>query len=285
MGNEEIVKQLVKELKTNEKFEIIRNIPEKTLHFEIRELLTIMNPDSYIEVTHGTDEFGKDLVMVKKEPMGEMVYAMVVKTGDISSRASKEIAVIKDQVNEAFAHPAVLNGFEASGNLEVTYVYVIIAGQLSGNAMIRLKAEINNPIKRTNLQILDMDWLVTNFTKYYPYVFYEGEVSLYIESTIKQLEKKHLFSTRGIDLTEYYVEPEIAKLERIIELSDTDITLTLLRDRISFKQLEKEMQPGNKFLVVGDPGVGKTTALAKMGIDKMLEALKKATRSRRKRKY
>lgn len=134
------------------------------------------------------------------------------------------------------------------------------------------------------MSILDLKWLVDNLTQYYPHVFYEGEVSQYLESTLQELETKHLFSRRQRSISECYVEPVVASYERVIELTDPNITLTILKDRIPFRRLEKEIQPLRKYLVVGDPGVGKSMTLAKMAIDILSDALMKATRSRSKEK-
>ncbi len=280
MQNGVMIKELVKGLPENHKFDIIRGLKETELHKEIKELLCAIYPSNYVEITQGSDEFGRDLVMVSKDPLGDRVAGVVVKTGDIRSRASGTIDDIKSQVEQAFSQPVSLKGFEFQNDLEITFVTVIIAGILSRQALLRLKAEINKPINRPNLKIHDLKWLVDNFTQYYPYVFYEGEVSRYLESTLNGLETKHLFSSRRKSLSECYVEPVIATYERVIELTDPHITLTIFKDRVSFKQLEKELQPHRKFLVLGDPGVGKSTALAKMAIDMLSDGLRKATRSK-----
>ncbi|MBA7468673.1 hypothetical protein ES707_03925 [subsurface metagenome] len=284
MENEGLIRELVKGLPENHKFDIIQSLTETELHKEIKELLAAMYPNNYVAITHGSEELGRDLVIVSEDPLGDRVMGVVVKTGDIRSKASGAIDKIKDQVEEAFSHPVSLKGFEFESDLDITFVTVIIAGILSRQAVLRLRREINKPINRPNTSIRDLKWLVDNFTRYYPYVFYEGEVSRYLESTLQDLETKHMFSGRQRSLSECYVEPTIASYGRIIELKDSDITLTILKNRISFKQLEKEVQPLRKFLVVGDPGVGKSTALVKMAIDILSDGLRKATRSKIKEK-
>lgn len=177
MQNGVMIKELVKGLRENHKFDIIRGLKETELHKEIKELLCAMYPSNYIEITHGSDEFGRDLVMVGQDPLGDRVTGVVVKTGDIRSRAAGTIDEIKSQVEQAFSNAVSLKGFEFQNDLEITFVAVIIAGFLSKQALLRLKAEINKPVNRPNLIIRDLKWLVDNFTQYYPYVFYEGEVS------------------------------------------------------------------------------------------------------------
>lgn len=281
MEEKTMILNLVKELTDNDKMAIIKSIKERELHREIRSLLLEMYPGSYVEVTHGVDEYGRDLVMVREDPLGDRVVGIVVKRGDIKTRASGRIDEIVSQVSQSFLHRVSLKGFEFQGDMNVTYVNVMLAGTPSKQAIIRLKAEINKPIERPNLSIRDLKWLIDSFTEYYPYAFYEGAVSKYIESSISQLEKKHMFSSRHKCLSEYYVEPTVAKLERTIELKDADITLTILKERVRLRRLAQELKPSKKFIMLGDPGVGKSTALVKMAIDILVHALRESTRDKK----
>lgn len=281
MEEKTMIRNLVKELTDNDKMAIIKSIKERELHREIRSLLLEMYPGSYVEITCGVDEYGRDLVMVRKDPLGDRVVGIVVKRGDIKTRASGRIDEIVSQVSQSFLHPVSLKGFEFQGDMNITYVSVMLAGMPSKQAIIRLKVEINKPIERPNLRIRDLKWLIDSFTEYYPYVFYEGAVSKYIESSISQLERKHMFSSRHKYLSEYYVEPTVAKLERTIELKDADITLTILKERVRLGRLAQELKPSKKFIMLGDPGVGKSTALVKMAIDILMGVLREATRDKK----
>lgn len=59
-----------------------------------------------------------------------------------------------------------------------------------------------------------------------------------------------------------------------------DIALTLLKKRVPFGAIKKEIQTKCKLLILGDPGVGKSTALAKLAIDILIDGLKKSTRKK-----
>jgi hypothetical protein len=272
------IKEIVKGLKENQKFDIIRSYPETKLHWEIKELLSVMYKDSYIDVTHGNNELGKDLVVLSNDELGDRLTGIIVKVGDIKGETAGAIKEIKDQVEQSFSHPVSIKYHEFEGEYDTTFVTIIIAGNLSGQALRRLKGEINRPVYRTNVSIRDMKWLVDNFTKYYPYVFYEGKVSEYIESKINELEKKHMFSARERSLTEYYVDPYVASYEQVIALSDPNITFTIIKNRGQFHDLLNNSSVHEKYLLVGDPGVGKSTALAKLAIDGLSDALSKATK-------
>jgi len=278
------IKELVKGLKENKKFEIIRSYREDKLHWEIKELLSNMYPNSYVEVTHGQTELGKDLVVVSKDALGDRVTGVIVKVGDITGKTAGVIDNIKSQVEQALSHSVEVKGFEFEGEYDTTFVTIIVAGNISVQASKRLRGEINRPIYRPNVSIRNMKWLVDNFTKYYPYVFYEGKISEYLENRISELQKKHMFSKRQKDLTECYVDPHVGSYEQIIALTDPNIAFTIIMDKVPFSKLRKEVSKHKRYLLVGDPGVGKSTALAKMAIDGLLDALMQATKEDTKQK-
>ena len=79
MGEKTMIRNLVKELTDNDKMAIIKSLKKRELHREIRNLLLEMYPGSYVGVTHGVDEYGRDLVMVRKDPLGDRVVGITVK--------------------------------------------------------------------------------------------------------------------------------------------------------------------------------------------------------------
>ena len=88
MENDINIRELVKGLQENQKFDIIRNYNEKELHWEIKELLQNMYPDSYVEVTHGNTELGKDLVVLSNDALGDRLTGIIVKVGDIKGKTA-----------------------------------------------------------------------------------------------------------------------------------------------------------------------------------------------------
>ena len=52
---------------------IIMDYKETDLHVELKELFQTMQSDYTVEITHGSQEFGKDLVIVKSDKFGNEV--------------------------------------------------------------------------------------------------------------------------------------------------------------------------------------------------------------------
>lgn len=188
MEEKVFVQELVKELTENEKVAILKDLSELELQQEIKELLIRMYPRNFTEITHGSNEYGNDLVMVTPDSMGDKITGIVVKTGDIRGTSLGTVDKIVSQVNQAFAHPVSLKGYKLGADTYVTFLNIIVCGTFSNNADIRLTAELNKPVVRNNWKILDQQWLTNNFTTFYPHVFYEGQVSQYIENTLNSLE-------------------------------------------------------------------------------------------------
>jgi hypothetical protein len=170
---------------------VITSIREMELHQHLKSLLTEMDPKCIVEITHGADEFGKDLVMVTEDKFDRTVTAMVVKRGDVRAKSLGMVDEIKSQIEQAVSHPAELKNFRDP--LQVSRVWLMLAGELGSNARKRLEKEVNFP----NLKTFDLEWLVESFTQYYPQVFFEGQIMDFIQHKIQDLEMNHLFSKRG----------------------------------------------------------------------------------------
>jgi hypothetical protein len=182
---------------------IITSFKEVELHKHLKELFKTMEPDYEIEITHQSGEKGKDLVLVKKDKLMTDVIGVIVKVGDIRAKTLGDVDALKtrikgvhsvitkaksreieSQIEQAFAHRAEMKAIFAE--LPVTKVFVVLAGEISGEARDRLSSEI-----KENIEFKDLSWLVDNFTDYYPQVFFEGRIVDFIHEKIEELEKKH----------------------------------------------------------------------------------------------
>ncbi len=273
MAKETKIEEIVRRLSENTKSDILKSINEATLRSGIKELLKQMEPSSYVEIYHGQDEYGKDLVMIRKSPFGDTPIAIVVVRGDIRTKSSGLIDKIKSQVEQCFEHPALIK--TVKGRVNISSVWVMVAGMLSKGANKRLTAEIPRP----NVSIYDLRWLVNNFTKDYPYIFFESRVSQYIEDKIKELEGEHIIVDKKWALTDYYVPQSIGTLDKIIEISPEAI-FSIVKDVTSISILKSEMKSGKRLLIAGEPGVGKSTALNKLAIDLLSDTLESATKKK-----
>ena len=66
-------------LPKNLRHRIIMDYKETDLHGFLKELFQSMEPNYMVEITHGTQEFGKDLVIVKSDTFTQEVIGVVVK--------------------------------------------------------------------------------------------------------------------------------------------------------------------------------------------------------------
>ena len=280
---QEIIQQ-AKLLPKEERKNILLEYGELEFHEYLKELFKAMEPNYVIEITHGTEELGKDLVIVKKDKFGIDVIGVIVKIGDIraktrgevdelktrigkifTSEGEKRIEEIESQIQQAFVHPAEIKTI--FNKLPISKVIIVLAGEISNQVKKRLRGELEDSV-----DIFDIEWLIDNFTKYYPQVFFEGKVVDFLQGKIQNLESKHWLSRSGKSLSEYFIEPLVLTVDIPIKLDEEGLALIISKRKIPFLQLKSILVNCKKLILVGDPGVGKSAALSKFTIDMLREA-------------
>ena len=103
------------------------------------------------------------------------------------------------------------------------------------SAKTRLREELE---REGSLEINSINWLINNFTDYYPQVFFEGKVIDFLQKKIQELETKHWLSKRGINLSEYFVEPPVNSLDHPVKSIEEGIEQIMTKRRIPFSQLK-----------------------------------------------
>ena len=259
--------------------QIIMEYRETDLHKFLKELFQAMQPGYTVEITHGTQEFGKDLVIIKVDNFTKEVIGVVVKRGRIngktlgdvdnlklrtqtvlSKRSDKTFGEIRSQIEQALTHPAEMKSILE--DLPVSKVFVVLAGDFSKNARKRLTSEIASEI-----EIFDIEWLIDNFTEFYPEVFFEGRIINFLEKKISELEENHRLGKTGKNLSEYFVDPLIRRFDAPIELDEKTLKSFWKKRKFPFFRLIEISQHKKKLILLGDPGSGKTGAMAKLAID------------------
>ena len=277
----ELINQ-AKALRKDLRRRIIMNYLESDLHELLKELFQAMEPDYTVEVTHGPNEFGKDLVIVKSDKFTLEVIGVVVKRGYIRGRTLGNVDDVKQQVAtvlskgdkaklreiESQARQAKLHRAKLRSSLvelPVSKVFVVLAGEFSNQARERLNVELDS-----EMQIFDIEWLIQNFTKYYPQIFFEGQAVDFVQKKILELEKNHGLDKLGKNLSEYFVEPIIKTLSDPINFDEKnfeDIKILLKRKKLPFLRLGALSKRERQLILLGDPGTGKTSAMAKLAVE------------------
>ncbi len=287
MSNKKVaeISQRAKTIDKEKRGDLLKSIPEVEMHRHLKELFQAMEPNYVVEVTHGSTEFGKDLVIVKQDKFGSDAIGVVVKCGDIKGTTlgevdqikgriktavesgAKKIREVSSQIEQALAHPAALKSvFET---IQVTKVFCVIAGGCSNQARTRLEKEVVN---NAPVEVFDLDWLVDSFTEFYPQIFFEGRVIDFIQQKIENLEIKHCLSKRGKNLSEYFVDPIVAEMDSPVQIDKANLDLGADNKKMPFSQLKQAITSSKKIILIGDPGSGKSGAVAKLAIDMYKQA-------------
>ena len=290
MVEQKILKEQAELLSKEERKKIIMSFSESELHKYLKELFIRMEPKYTVEITHGANELGKDLVIVKRDEFGIDVTGVIVKCGDIQAKtlgdvdkvrdatikaltykSSKKIDEIESQVVQAFSHPAEMKTIFSQ--LPINKVLIVLAGELSNPARKRLEEEIKG-----NIEIFDIEKLINKFTNHYPQIYFEGGIIDFILDKIENLEKRYSSIKINKYLSEYFIEPPIATINIPDKLDVHSLALFINRRKIPFLDLKSIFDQNKKIILVGDPGVGKSAALAKLTIDMLREASNQVTR-------
>ena len=206
-GKSELDLELVKQAKLltyDERKQILLGFRELDLQSYLKELFSSMEPSYLIQVTQGTDELGKDLVLIKKDKFTTDVIGVVVKLGDVMGKllgevdeviervndfSGKELNIIKQvntQIKQSFRHQAEVK--DALEKYKVNKVMVIISGEISNTGRRRIVEEVDV----SEEYVHGINWLVEKFTEFYPQVFFDGKVTTFLQRKIQELESKHI---------------------------------------------------------------------------------------------
>jgi hypothetical protein len=270
MTNQDALIPLAKALPEEERGEILKSFKETDLHGHLKALLGNMEPDSLVEITHGSEEHGNDLVRVNSDKFRELVTGIIVKSGDIGGKTKGRVDEIKSQVGQSLAHPVKLKAI-AERTLSISEVWIMIAGKVTKGAHARIEKEIK-PLSG-NITCFGLDWLVKSFTQYYPQVFYEGRIMDFLKEKITPLEESvPMFNLRGKNLSECFVGPTIRMTTIPKEEEDEEfLDVTIEEKKFPFSEFGTILSPKAKIILFGEPGVGKSVALNKFVLERFQE--------------
>lgn len=245
--------------------EHLLSFSEVELHEELKSLFEKMEINDLVEITHSNYEYGRDLVIEHKDAWGKRYIGVIVKKGDssgkVTGKSGKVIDEIVLQTREALSNPCPLREISA-GVVRISEIKVIFVGKLTTHAVWR----VQNEVKGASIQPFAIGWLIEKFTEYYPEVFFQGKLAEYIKEQISVFETKRESMIQPSPLSSSFVSPWISEIEAPSSFTE-EIIETLRSRRLPFQVLEQVVEERKRVLLIGDPGTGKTTALAKIALD------------------
>lgn len=287
----EEMQRAARALSNEQRQQIIMALREVQLHPHLKELFQAIDPDYLVEVTHGSVELGKDLVLVKRNALTTDVIGVVVKCGDItgktlgevdelkeqveavqklSSASAKTVREIESQIQQATEHPAELHSILQK--LPVNKIMVVLAGKLSGNARVRIEGEL-----KLGGNVRDIQWLVDHFTEHYPQVFFEGQSVDFLQKEIQRLETSDWLVKSDKNLSEWWVEPLVSTVDMPLNFDAESLEALWQQEKFPFAGLAKVLKEGRHVILAGDPGSGKSVAMAKFALTMLRAAYERAT--------
>lgn len=122
----------------------------------------------HVRYTHGTQEFGRDILFSEVTAFGEHRYCAVqVKVGNISGRSNSLIDTIVGQIDDAFSMP--IEGLGQSHLCHISEMYIVTSGRFCENAIKKLHHKIPGSLRGSIIFLdkNDLEWLVKRYWPIY----------------------------------------------------------------------------------------------------------------------
>ena len=251
-----------KSIPKKDRVQIIHGMAETEIHAVLGQCLSRVYPDSTVEVTHGRDEYGRDLVIVHADPIRRHAIGLVVKKGkqgqQITGKTGGPVDEIISQASQALSIPGNLKTFY--DDVPVTEVWVVLAGEITNNARRRLRFQLGQEVPT-----FAMDWVITQLTESYPEAFFGGRVTDAVESALEAMELGAAYRETGLPLSDCYVEPVLQRVQVSGYAEDDNVTLA--RFKIGRTNVASMLDKDSASFVFGMPGSGKSFLLQKIAIE------------------
>ena len=262
-----------KVMSESKKKEILRSYIETDMHKELKILFeNIFEKDTNVYYTHGKEEYGRDLIISENRPLQKYNTACVVKMDKLSGKTvDKNISDIVVQVKQCFK--VELNVKEEVEKLKTDFVYIIIFGEISNQAMTNLKIQIDEFEGR--YKIFDITELTNLFSKHYMGVF--SGASCYEALSRKFDDLDNILLKKNKLLTSSYIEPNLKSYQKSLEeliafttpsaqkRNNEAIAENIFGKKESIQSLLSKIENHNlNILVDGDAGSGKSVFAIKL---------------------
>ena len=265
----DLVKQ-ASSIPLTERCAFLTELPETELQQHLASLFNKAEGSACAEVTHGTSEYGRDIVLRRRDLYGEEYVGIVVKRipyQRMSGRTAGPIDEAISQAHQAIVHPCPLKEI-ATTTVNIASVWIALFCRLSNNAMARLTKETEDILGR---RILTLELLAELFTEHYPEVFFEGGVSDYLTTKILEFENWEGITTHQEKLTSWFVNPMLGATNAKNAPAD-ESAFRVPDERLPLGRLNEYVRQDSTLILTGDPGSGKSTVLRKVAVDRLIAA-------------
>lgn len=276
----EEMKSVVKLISIKERINRLLNYSETDLHKLLAELYSRMLDNALICITHGPNELGKDIVIIQESKLCTHVTGVIVKKGTLSANSAGDIDSIKKRVRNLYELPnlgdrsidEIVSQIEQTQDhyadipldmkkYKISKVLIVVFGKITANAKQRFQE-----VLKIGADYQCIPWLVKNFTEYYPEVFFDSELLVFISRRIVMIENNHFLAKKHIDFTKYYVDPIITKYTFQKKIDQNTIPDLIKGKHFAFADMLKLIESKKFVLMIGEPGTGKTGILNRLSL-------------------
>jgi hypothetical protein len=283
MINKEDLSKMARNIPFADRVNCLMQYSEVELHHHLENLYYQIQSDQQVFITHGTNELGKDLIIIQPSKIAMFVTAVIVKKGVLSGKSSGAIddvhnkisryknlskatlSELESQVRQSSSHNANIE-FSVE-NFKIDKIILVIVGNITHNALKRLEE-----LTSVGIIVQDIKWLVDNFTEYYPQVYFESDLYDFVSDQIISVEQEHWLSKKNINLSEYYVNPTIIKYKYTTTVNEKTLEELIQNQPIDFSEFKSFVDSNKAIIIVGEPGTGKTGLLNKLTLEYLSSA-------------
>lgn len=238
--------------------------------FRTKVAIPLLQRMNYTNVrdTHGTDEFGKDIVCQYATPGQTFNIAVVIKKGDLSGSTTPRqgvhlLSVLREQVRQA--HTIPVDDVETKSLRSIGNVIVWVSGKITSNAKHQVTHDRANTY--VNMDFWDGPKTVEMLDEHYPEYWTIGDhaiVTYYSNAREKHSRLEDILALGSVHaeyrLPNVFVPPRLVRIEKIRSKQAKQERRPL--KQYTFAEL---LKPSNdNTVMIGDLGTGKSTALRRM---------------------
>lgn len=214
--------------------------------------------------THGTDEKGKDIVLISENDFKKKQYtAIVLKKDDITNAATgRKNEIVANVITQIYM--TLTSGYDCLIQKKKVFfnnIIVVTSGKISNSAR---EAFVDAAVDRSfnSIDFIDSDELIKYIDEYLPEIYFvsSGSLSQYFHElknrceALVELNSISEFNHKDKKVSDIFIEPKLFRKKEYVE---NDSTKVKFAETVINKLIEKT----GFYLIKGNAGSGKSTLL------------------------